>query len=154
MVGEEKMMSQENMLSNFGMSSNLSAIVASLRLIQEEGGHNFVIFTADAEKNYYIQFSYVRGEPKLHSEAVSNQALARAFALNSTQIARLKTMGWHPPEVLRTEPGRANFYREWEATNDDERLLLIGRDVMRTFVEVYGCLPNQPISVEIKLETW
>ena len=127
------------------MEDKLATIVASLRRIQEEGGHNFVIFHADAEKNYYIQFSCEPGEAKLYAEAVGNQFLAPEFALNPAQIARLKTMGWHSPG-----PGSVNFYRRWKAISDHERLL-IAREVMRTFTEVYGYLLNQPISVELEL---
>ena len=143
----------KELVSKYRMDT-LFAIAGSLGLILEVGGHNFVIFTADAEKNYYIQFSHALGEEKVHAEAVSNHFLAPEFRLDSAQIARLKMMGWHPPEVGPAESGRANFYREWEWTNDDARLRLMALDVMRTFAEVYGYPPDQDISARIKLETW
>lgn len=134
---------KDDYLDEMGMDDNLARIVESLRRAQENGGtDNIVIFTADAQRNYYIQFVAERGEAELWANAVSNEFLAPPSTLNSAQTARLKSMGWHPPDRVS-----GNFNRYWEATNDDQRLL-VAREVMRTFVEVYGCLPNQPISVE------
>lgn len=134
---------KDDYLDETRMDDNLAAIVESLRRAQEDGGtDNIVIFMADDTKNYYIQFVAERGEAELWAEAVSNDFLASSSALNLAQVARLKVMGWHLPDS-----GRGNFSRYWEATNDDQRLL-IAREIMRAFVEVYGCLPNQPISVK------
>jgi len=128
------------------MDENLDRIVTSLRRIQTEGdsASNFVIFIADAEKNYYIQFTSASDASALYAEAVGNNFLARECALNSGQIAHLQCLGWNLPT------DSPNFFREWVATDDDDRLL-IAREVMRTFSEVYRISPDRPIAVELEI---
>jgi hypothetical protein len=130
-----------------GMENELAMIAESLRRIQEEGGEgNFAIFTVGAQKNYYVQFQAGRGQMSLYAEAVSNEWLEPEFALSSEQIMHLQSMGWNAPDV-----SSPNFYRDWEAVTDEDRLQ-IARGVMRTFAEVYGWMPGQPIDVELMLE--
>jgi hypothetical protein len=128
-------------------SANLVTIVTTLRQIQAEGGaQNFVIFKADDEKNYYIQFTSGRGDMKLYAEAVSNKYLSPQFALNAEQIQALKKLGWAPPVE-----GFVNFNRTWDADNDAQRLA-IARLVMRTFGEIYGIDPARPLTIELGIE--
>jgi hypothetical protein len=124
----------------------IKSIVTALRRIQEEGGSgNFVIFTAGAKENYYIQFAGGVGEPKLYAEAVSNECLEPALWLNEDQIARLQSMGWNPPT------GTPNFHREWQATTDSDRLV-IASAVMLTFVEIYGVSPDRELDINLVLQ--
>lgn len=129
------------------MKGNLATIVTSLRRIQEEGGNNAVIFASGANENYYIQFAGDKGEIRLYAEAVSNECLPPDFALNENQIRRLQSMGWNHP----SQGGTPNFFREWQATNDQQRLT-IAHEVMRAFVEVYGATPHQPLIVDLMLD--
>ncbi len=125
---------------------NLSIIADSLRRIQTEGSNgNFVIFMADAKKNYYVQFMGARDKTNLYAEAVGNKVLPRAAALGPDLVARLQAMGWNPPEKS------PNFYREWEAASDKDRQS-IAHEVMRVLVEVYGVQPDQPLAVELELQ--
>ena len=124
---------------------NREMIADALRRIQEEGGeNNFVIFTADQERNYYIQFAIGRGQTTFLAEAVSNQFLSPEHALSNEQIARLESMGWDHQEG-------SNYCRYWEASSDEERSD-IAQEVMRTFIEVYGISPNDPIETKLVLE--
>jgi hypothetical protein len=128
------------------MDNNISVIADSLRRIQTEGGDgNFVIFTADVKKNYFVQFAGAQGKTDLYAEAVGNEVLPRGATLQPNQIARLQAMGWNPPV------DSPNFNREWKATNDEERLS-IAREVMRVLVEIYGMQPDQPLAVELELQ--
>jgi len=129
------------------MDDNLATIATPLRRIQEEGGDgNFVIFVADEEKNYYIQFVAARGAMRLYAEAASNDFVSQGFVLGADQIALLQSIGWEPPTY-----SSPNFHRVWEAADDNDRLL-IANEVMRAFVEVYGLSPNQSLDVKLALE--
>ena len=124
------------------MKDNLKTIVNSLRHIQTEGGiGNFVVFIADANKNYFIQFAGEAGSSELHAEAVSNNFLSPEFRLSERQVIQLQSMGWTPPDEV-------NFYREWQAKTDEDRLV-IAQETMDSFVKVYGLNPNQPLTVEM-----
>lgn len=121
-------------------------IAESLRRIQREGGgDNFVIFSLDEEKGYYIQAAARSGEPLLWAEAVSNKFLKSEFALDARRMARLQSLGWHAPE----EPSKfRNFHREWAADSDEDRLR-VAREMVQVMVEVYGWEPNQLVGVEL-----
>ena len=126
---------------------NVATIATLLQRIQEEGGTgNFVVFIADAEANYYIQFAGEASEPELYAEAVSNEFLEPKFKLNQDQISALQALGWSAPSS-----DRVNFYRDWHATNHEHRVH-IAREVMRTFSEIYGIAPDQPLSVNLGLQ--
>lgn len=128
------------------MDEILFTIANSLKRLQTEGGSgNFVVLTADADRNYYVQFAVACGETELYAEAVGNEFLAPAHALRPDQVARLQSMGWCPPA------GSPNFSREWQAVDDGDRLA-VAREVMRVFAEVYGVEPHQPLQVELVLE--
>lgn len=132
------------------MRNNLITIVESLRRIQEEGDEsNYVHFTvsAGAERYYYIQLAGERGQTSLYAEAVGNENLEPNSALNEKQIWRLQSMGWNPPP-----PGDfvGNFYRKWEASDDNDRLVT-AKKIMRTFIEVYGVVPDEPLEVDLYL---
>ncbi len=129
------------------MKTNLQTIVTALRRIQNEGGDsNFVIFNADSEKNYYIQFASEQGSKELDAEAVSNNYLEPPFALSKERTLCLEELGWNSPHDKDS-----NFSRTWVAEYDETRLL-IAQVVMRTFVEIYGMPPEQSLSVNLCLE--
>ena len=126
------------------MDQNLEQITAALRQIQEDGGDsNFVVFTADPAKNYYIQFVGELAHDSLFGEAVSNEFLEPPFTLTLSQEARLRELGW--------QAGEDNFYQEWFASNDEDRQE-IAQLVMQTFIEVYNIPPKQTIDVVVNLE--
>lgn len=126
------------------MEQNLEQIADALRQIQEDGGDsNFVVFTADAAKNYYIQFVGELAHDSLFGEAVSNEFLEPPFTLTLSQEARLRELGW--------QAGEGNFYQEWFASNDEERQE-IAQLVMQTFIEVYDISPTQPLEIIVNLE--
>lgn len=128
------------------MEQSLSTIADSLRRVQEEGGHgNFVIFTSDEQKGYYIQFAVGRGQKSFWAEAVSNDVLKPDFALGAERIERLKSLGW------QSESGRNFFRNDWQASNDEERTQ-VAEEVVRTLVEVYGYEADQPLDVNLVLE--
>ena len=131
------------------MDQNLATIVTGLRNIYEDGGEgNYIIFfNADPEKNCYIQFTASsRESPWLYAAAVSNNYLDPPDAINDSQIEHLQSLGWNPPGEDFT-----NFHREWHADSDLERQA-IAQEVMRAFVEVYGCAAGRPLGVEISLD--
>ncbi len=126
------------------MEENLANIAAALRQIQDDGGDgNFVVFTADPAKNYYIQFVGELGHADLFGEAVSNEFLERPYRLTHAQEDRLRELGW--------QAGEGNFYQEWFASNDEDRQE-IAQLVMQTFVEVYNISPAQPVDIVVNLE--
>ena len=128
------------------MEQSILIVSDSLRRVQEEGGRgNFVIFTSDEGKGYYIQFAAARGQTSFWAEAVSNDVLKPEFALDAERMERLKSLGW------KGEPGRNFFRNDWQASNDEERTQ-IAEEVLRTFVEVYGYEPDQPLEVNLVLE--
>ena len=129
------------------MDENPATIVTGLRNIYEEGGEgNYIIFEADLEKHYFIQFGASRGDARLYAEAVGNDYLDPPDALTDAQIRHLQSLGWNRPGEANS-----NFHREWKADTDLEREAIAG-EVMRAFVEVYGCAPDQPLDVEINLD--
>jgi hypothetical protein len=120
-------------------------IAEALKRVQTEGGKgNAVIFIADEQKNYYIQFAAANGQTELYAEASDNKYLSSRYALSDEQIAKLEGLGW-------TRKNEGNHYRNWSANTDEERLA-IGEEVMRTFIEVYGISPNGSIEIELILE--
>ena len=131
--------------SEASAEANVKMIAEHLARIQAEGGKdNHVIFKADEQRDYYVQFAVARGQTKLHAEAVSNHYLPPKFALKDTQTARLVAEGW-------TLGKEGNYVRHWEARNDAERLA-IAREVMRTLVEIYGLAPDVSIDTELQLD--
>lgn len=132
------------------MNDKLTLIATALQRIQEEGSkENFVIFTADLKKNYYIQFSGEVGQTALYAEAVSNKFLKPEFALTAGQIDTLRSLGWEIP--LTSVGDSPNFYRRWEAANDDDRLA-IAQIVISTFEAVYHWTPERPLVVDFGLD--
>lgn len=128
------------------VEDTISIIEESLRRIQQEGGRgNFVIFTVDEQKNYYIQISAVCGQPTFSAEAVSNTFLNPEFALDDRQIERLKALGW------QANPGHNFFRDDWQAFDVVERTE-IAEEVMRTLIEVYVWQPDQPLEIDLVLE--
>ena len=126
------------------MEENLIKIVAALRTIQDDGGDgNFVVFTADPDKNYYIQFVGELAHDSLFGEAVSNEFLELPYHLTPTQENKLRDLGW--------QAGEGNFFQEWFASEDEDRQE-IAQLVMQTFAEVYNISAKQPIEVVINLE--
>ena len=131
------------------MDRDLATIAGSLRRIQDDGGGgSFVVFTLDEEKGYYIQLAVGPREGLLWAEAVSNKFLQPEFALSPERTARLESMGWNAP---RQSSNFKNFYREWEAASDGDRLQ-IARETVRVMVEVYGWAPGQSLQVELVLQ--
>ena len=125
------------------MEDRLTLITSALQRIQEKGGReNFVIFTSDIKKNYYIQFLGKVGQPTLYAEAVSNQFLPAGAALTDEQMRHLRELGWQPPN--RDTP---NFHRQWEAP-DEVACQEIARQVLQAFEMVYGFTSGQPLSVD------
>ena len=126
------------------MEQNLKNIMQALRLIQDDGGNsNFAIFTADSDKNYYIQFVGELGEDSLFGEAVSNEFLERPYQLTATQENQLRALGW--------QDGEGNFYQEWFANSDEDRQE-IAQIVLHTFIDVYQLAPKQLIETVVNLE--
>jgi hypothetical protein len=127
--------------------SVLKTIVTSLRRIQEEGGQgNFVVFIADAHKDYYIQFAAEAGETELYGEAVGNENLNPQHALDESQIMHLQSLGWD------ISPGDAgNHSQVWQVTTDKERQR-IAETVVQTFIGVYGIHPDETMEVNLVLQ--
>ena len=133
----------------FKIEGNVATIAEYLRRIQEEGdGSNFVIFTVDSRKGYYIQCAAGYGQTLLWAEAVGSDFVEPEYALSSERLARLESMGWNAPEESLKI---ANFHREWEAVGDEDRSR-VAREIVRAMVEVYGWVPDQPIEVELVLQ--
>jgi len=129
-------------------ADTLNEIVTSLRRILNEGGkNNFVIFESDKNKNYYIQFAGAPTYPSsLHAEAVGNGVLLPEFKLNENKIILLKSLGWNLPDG-----SNSNFYREYKVINDNS-LIGIANDVIRTFVDVYNCSLVDNLNIKLNLE--
>ena len=131
------------------VEGNAATIAEFLRRLQEEGGRgNFVIFTVDSRKGYYIQCAAGYGQARLWAEAASNEFVDPEFALSSERSARLESMGWNAP---RKSSKIANFHREWEANGGEDRSR-IASEIVRAMVEVYDGAPDQQIGVELVLQ--
>jgi hypothetical protein len=125
------------------MEENLANMVAALRQIQDDGGDgNFVVFTADPMKNYYILFIGELAEDNLFGEAVSNEFLDWPNELTPAQENRLRALGW--------QDGEANFFQEWSAHDDEDREE-IAHVIMQTFQDVYNIPSSQDIEITINL---
>jgi type III secretion system-like peptide-binding chaperone len=126
-------------------AANVRWITAQLRKIQQEGGKaNHVIFTADILRGYYIQFTSGKGSPDLRGEAVSNHYLPPEHALDSDQMALMKSLEWKIKE-------KQNYYRTWQARTDDDRKA-IAQAVVRTFIEVYRLPRTLSLDTELELD--
>lgn len=140
------------------MADNLAIITEALRDIQQKGGEdNFVIFSANEQEYYYIQFAARCGESRLYAEASSNKWIPETASLSDSQITKLADMGWiHPTNPHRVKMEgfvwrSPNFFREWYCDNDDDRQR-VAQEVMRTFVDVYNVSPEKPLEVTLVLE--
>jgi hypothetical protein len=132
------------------MNDNVEIIAATLQRIQEEGKrNNFAIFEGDVRRNYYIQFSAEPGSTFLTAEAVSNRFLKPENILSPDQQARMRQLGWTPPQIGNNKG--PNFYWRWEADTDAARQA-IAELIVRTFVEGYGLAPDKPLIVSLVLE--
>jgi hypothetical protein len=128
-------------------SFNVGMIAQHLGRIQQEGGQgNFVIFVADEKANYFIQFAGQQGDTFLFAEASGNPVIPGNYRLSPEKLSKLQGLGWTPP--LQSE---MNYHRHWQASSYDDRLA-IAQAVMRTFIEVYGVDPDQPIEAKLNLE--
>jgi len=70
------------MRENTGLISELARIMQNVAF-----GHSFVIFTSDAERNYYIQLSRDRDDREIYAEAVANKNQEDPDRLSEDQIA-------------------------------------------------------------------
>ena len=128
------------------VDKNLSLIKDNLRRIQEEGGSgNFVIFLADEQANYFIQFAGQNRDPMLIGEAPENRLIPDAFTLIPAKLKILEDLGWQ----FHAHSGM-NYSQEWQAVTDKHRSA-IAQVVLQTFQQVYGVDINQPLKVEINL---
>jgi hypothetical protein len=129
-------------------SDSLSQITQSLRRIQTEGGDsNFVIFTSDASKNYYIQFACAKGKTVLYAEAAGNGVLDEEDKLTADKVNWLLDSGWY----LRGSESMPNFFRKWDSETDEDREA-IAQATLQAMAETYGMDLNQPLQVELVLE--
>ena len=128
-------------------------IVEHLRRIQTEGNinENFVIFTADRVKNYYVQFATESVEDSqglpyvsFYAEVVSNHYLEPEHQLTASQVQQLEALGWQRPDLTD------NFHQAFQANSDLERAE-IARLVIRTLEDVYGFTRFGQIEVEIHI---
>jgi hypothetical protein len=135
------------------LANSLPDIVASLKQVQSIGEpiENFVIFFADKAKNIYIQvalestespYSSNVDEYSLYAEAVGNAELDSQFRLNTTQIEKLKEIGWKESSLI------PNYYQTWHAKTNDERTL-IAQTIIDTFINVYGVSPSRKIEGQV-----
>jgi len=123
-------------------------IVSALRRLTEEGGSdNFVIFVADAAKNYFVQFLSYRGNTTIYGEAVSNRFLSSPFLLSAEQDAWLARLGWNPPAGEQPP----NFHRYWRVADDRDRQV-VAEAALATLKIVYGWRGDRPLEVELYLE--
>lgn len=126
---------------------NLNLIVHNLRRIQEEGGEgSFVIFEADKQANYYIQFAGQNGDPVLFGEAVENEYIVEGYKLSGEKLHKLSALGWGYEAATG-----ANYSQSWQAAVDSHRED-IARIVLQTFEEVYGVDISQPLDVTLVLD--
>jgi hypothetical protein len=124
-----------------------------LRKIQPDGENtldNGIIFIADNDKNYYIQFMagcddtpLGRHEDSLYAEAVGNEVLEPEHQIKGNQIGQLEKLGWKRPYHS------PNFYQTWRASTDEDRRA-IARIVIRTF-KVYGVSKESLVDCEIQI---
>jgi len=123
-------------------------IVSALRRLTGEGGSdNFVIFVADAAKNYFVQFLSYRGNTTIYGEAVSNKFLISPFLLSAEQEAWLARLGWSPPAGEQPP----NFHRYWHVVDDRDRRA-VAEMALATLEIVYGWRGDRPLEVELYLE--
>jgi hypothetical protein len=128
-------------------ADNLTLIAENLRRLQQEGGEeNFVIFEADPNANYYIQFAGQMGGLMLIGEAVENEVISEGYKLGDEQIQRLVALGWE----YREHTGM-NYSQSWQAVTEEDREM-VARVVLQTFERVYGVDVSMPLEVSINLE--
>lgn len=123
-------------------------LVEALRLIMEEGYAgdfgNFVIVTADEQKNYYAQFVPQQGSSEMYGEVVGNSVLRRRYQLDIQQIDRLSELGW-------IEEIHQNFHQLWQDV-DDRKRRQIARLTLLTLEEVYGAYGSAELEIRIALQ--
>lgn len=129
------------------MNDKLSEILDALQRLYLEGGdNNYAIFTANLQKNYYIQLTGQKQASSFTAEAVSNRYLAPEFKLSAYQKDQLVSLGWRNNAAISP-----NFYQEFAVHSTDD-FETIASQILETFTTVYGLQPDQPLIVNIVLE--
>ncbi len=125
------------------MSEIEKEIVTFLKkVLNEPGEDNFVIFTVDEAKDYYVQFARSLTQPPiLHGEVVSNNNLNPEFALSESKITLLSSKGWSLQD---------NFCREWNVANEGD-LLVIAEEVVCILTDIFGWSPREDLRVTLNV---
>lgn len=102
------------------------SIANAIREIATDGG--FAIFSADENKNYYVQVSIQANTGQVYGEAVGNSFLADDAQLSSDTISKLEELGWS-----LSGGEQSNYSQTWEGTRADA----IAAALTSTLREVY-----------------
>jgi hypothetical protein len=112
-----------------------------IRLMTEGGDDAFLTATAG---EYYVQFV---AEPDIHAmniEAVSNEFLDDGMKLGAPEFARLKAMGFKPPN------GCPNFSRACSLL-DEEAYMALADFTFKVFREIYKVKPKDTLEFDLHL---
>ena len=130
------------------MKDNTSKIASALRRLQTEGDSgNFVVFHANRNRNYYVQFAGERGGNVLVGEAVSNRYLEPGSYLTPALRERLIMLGWTGPARSVSE----NYHREWRVHTPLDRTG-IAQDILQTLKGVYGFDEASDLDIDLVLQ--
>jgi hypothetical protein len=126
---------------------NARMISETIRFLMEvtvDGGN--LILYGGINWAYYVQFAIRPGRSEIYGEAVGNENLTAARALDAGQIEQLLALGWEPPD----NSSSGNHRRTWTVVLDNDRALVAG-DVMRTFLDVFKHYRGEPLNIELQL---
>lgn len=123
----------------------IAEIVRFLQQFSHSGGA--VIFKGGESWQYYVQLLVTASEAEIYGEAVGNANLETDDELDDASIEALQSLGWQPA----TKDSAGNFTRTWFVNSGRARALLAG-DIMRTFLDIYGHLKGERLSVEMQVE--
>jgi hypothetical protein len=128
------------------MTDQLTTIYEALIRLHNEGGTgNFVVFTAHDEKNYYVQVAGEKEGDSLFVEAVGNKSLTTQFRLNEIKINHLMQLGW-------TGSGEDENFNKTISINSDVDRRNVAEFLYKSLHEVYGLSVTDEMTVNLSLE--
>jgi hypothetical protein len=125
-------------VSSPSVRARMREVVAGLEDLIAQPVGEYLIISADDERNYYTQ--YRTDEKGLWCEAVSNQWLEPEHALEPQQISRLAELGWKAPEE--------NLPNWWWAAPEDTSLEAVATLTLETLTSVYGAQPAKELGLK------
>ena len=119
---------------------DVDLIVDALRSF-EPGTHGYVVFSAGEMLDHYVQCWVFGDADRVELEAVANRFIAPEAQLSRAGIARLRLLGFRPPENAE-----GNFRREATLTNEADARAIASL-IAAALTEAYGHSTDAPLDI-------